>query len=38
MTTNLRTVCIPQCGHLPHEEQPDVVNEAILEFLKDWTG
>jgi len=38
MATNVRTVSIPHCGHLPHEEQPDVVNTAILDFLKDWTG
>ncbi|MFL5257007.1 MAG: alpha/beta fold hydrolase [Rhodopila sp.] len=37
MAANLRTVSIPHCGHLPHEEQPDVVNAAILDFLKDWT-
>jgi haloacetate dehalogenase len=38
MATNVRTVSIPHCGHLPHEEQPDVVNAAILDFLKDWAG
>jgi hypothetical protein len=25
-------------GILPDEVQPDVVNEAILNVLKDWTG
>ncbi|WP_428488038.1 alpha/beta fold hydrolase [Rhodopila sp.] len=38
MTTDLRTVSIPQCGHLPHEEQPDVVNNALLAFLDSWRG
>lgn len=27
-------VSIPQCGHLPHEERPEVVNEALLRFLQ----
>jgi haloacetate dehalogenase len=26
-------VSIPQCGHLPHEEKPEVVNQALLSFL-----
>jgi len=34
MGTDVSTVAIPQCGHLPHEERPDVVNEAILRFLE----
>lgn len=24
---------IPQCGHLPHEEKPEIVNKELLEFL-----
>lgn len=27
---------IPHCGHLPHEEQPDEVNAALLRFLAPW--
>jgi len=38
MATNLRKVAIPQCGHLPHEEQPQEVKAALLDFLKGWTG
>ncbi len=38
MTTDLRTVSIPQCCHLPHEERPDEVNAALLDFLQGWAG
>jgi haloacetate dehalogenase len=38
MATNVLTLSIPRCGHLPHEEQPEVVNAAILDFLRDWRG
>lgn len=31
-------VPVPLCGHLPHEERPDVVNEALLAFLRGWKG
>jgi pimeloyl-ACP methyl ester carboxylesterase len=27
---------IPQCGHLPHEERPGQVNEALLTFLEPY--
>jgi haloacetate dehalogenase len=33
MADDLQTVAIPQCGHLPQEEQPEVVNEILLGFL-----
>ena len=33
--TDPQFVSIPQCGHLPHEERPDVVNEALLQFLQE---
>jgi pimeloyl-ACP methyl ester carboxylesterase len=33
MATDIRGVSIPQCGHLPHEEKPEVVNRALLAFL-----
>jgi 4,5:9,10-diseco-3-hydroxy-5,9,17-trioxoandrosta-1(10),2-diene-4-oate hydrolase len=26
-------VIIDQCGHLPHIEEPDVVNTAVIDFL-----
>jgi pimeloyl-ACP methyl ester carboxylesterase len=35
---DLRTYAIPQCGHLPPEEQPDIVNTLLLEFLSGWSG
>jgi haloacetate dehalogenase len=38
MATHLRAEPIAQCGHLPQEEQPDRVNELLLDFLSDWTG
>jgi haloacetate dehalogenase len=38
MASNLRAVPIEQCGHLPHEEQPDVVNRLLNEFLQGWNG
>jgi haloacetate dehalogenase len=38
MSRNLTTCPIPQAGHLPHEEQPERVNEALLEFLQSWQG
>ncbi len=38
MATDLRTVAIPRCGHLPHEERPEAVNRALLDFLQGWTG
>jgi haloacetate dehalogenase len=34
MCSNLQTISIPNCGHLPHEECPDVVNDALMAFLK----
>jgi pimeloyl-ACP methyl ester carboxylesterase len=38
MAHNVQTVSIPQCRHLPHEEQPDIVNQALLQFLDGWNG
>jgi len=35
---DLTTVSVPLCGHLPHEERPDMVNPALLRFLEGWTG
>ena len=38
MASDLRTVAIPECGHLPQEEQPERVNAELLAFLEGWTG
>jgi haloacetate dehalogenase len=38
MAGNLRAEAIEQCGHLPHEEQPERVNRLLLEFLEGWQG
>lgn len=38
MATQLRAEAIDQCGHLPHEEQPERVNGLLLEFLHGWEG
>jgi haloacetate dehalogenase len=38
MAHNVQGVEIPQCGHLPPEEQPEAVNSALLTFLKGWSG
>jgi haloacetate dehalogenase len=38
MAEDVRGLGIPQCGHLCQEERPDIVNEEILSFLKDWAG
>jgi pimeloyl-ACP methyl ester carboxylesterase len=36
MASNLVTHAIPQAGHLPQEEQPDVVNRLLMDFLEGW--
>jgi haloacetate dehalogenase len=36
MAKNVSFVSIPQCGHLPHEEKPDIVNRELLKFLEPW--
>jgi pimeloyl-ACP methyl ester carboxylesterase len=38
MARDVRFAPIEQCGHLPHEEQPDQVNQKLLEFLDGWNG
>lgn len=38
MTTDLRTVLIPQCGHLAQEGAPDKANAALLDLPQGWTG
>lgn len=38
MASDLVTHAIPQAGHLPQEEQPDVVNRLLMDFLEGWQG
>jgi haloacetate dehalogenase len=38
MAENLTVAPIERCGHLPQEEQPDIVNKLLLDFLEDWNG
>jgi pimeloyl-ACP methyl ester carboxylesterase len=38
MAGDLRNHAIPQCGHLPQEEQPEIVNRLLLDFLEGWIG
>jgi len=38
MAENLKTAEIPQCGHLPQEEQPEIVNKLLMDFLDGWVG
>ncbi|HEX6482730.1 MAG TPA: alpha/beta hydrolase [Ktedonobacteraceae bacterium] len=38
MAHNVHGAAIPHCGHLPPEEQPNVVNKELLTFLGGWTG
>ena len=38
MASDVRAVPIEQCGHLPHEEQPEVVNRLLTDFLEGWNG
>jgi haloacetate dehalogenase len=36
LADDLTTAPIAWSGHLPHEEQPDAVNAALLRFLQPW--
>ncbi|SHM15336.1 Pimeloyl-ACP methyl ester carboxylesterase [Rhodanobacter sp. OK091] len=38
MAENLRAEPIAQCGHLPQEEQPEIVNRLLVDFLAGWEG
>jgi len=38
IASNLVTHAIPQCGHLPQEEQPEVVTRLLVDFLENWNG
>ena len=38
MADDLPAEAIEQCGHLPHEEQPEKVNGLLFEFLEAWRG
>jgi pimeloyl-ACP methyl ester carboxylesterase len=37
MARDFRGMGIAQCGHLPHEEQPEIVNRELLRFLDGWS-
>ena len=36
MAKRMSFVSIPQCGHLPHEEKPEIVNQELLKFLEPY--
>lgn len=38
MAKNVVTHPIPRAGHLPHEEQPALVNQLLVDFLEGWKG
>ena len=38
MARDVVTHAIPRAGHLPHEEQPEIVNRALVDFLEGWKG
>lgn len=38
MADDLRTQAIEECGHLPHEEQPTIVNALLEDFFEPWKG
>ncbi len=38
MAKNVRGIAVPECGHLPQEEQPARVNHELREFLAGWKG
>lgn len=33
MAERVEFVSIPECGHHPHEEKPDIVNRELSRFL-----
>lgn len=38
MGSDVRGLAIPECGHLPQEEKPEIVNAELLSFLDGWRG
>ncbi len=38
MASDLRTHAIPNAGHLVQEEQPEIVNRLLVDFLRGWNG
>jgi pimeloyl-ACP methyl ester carboxylesterase len=38
MASRMEYFSIPECGHLPHEEKPEVVTGELLRFLEPWRG
>jgi haloacetate dehalogenase len=37
-SNSLEFLSLSECGHLPHEERPDLVKQALLTFLAPWKG
>lgn len=35
---NSRLVIVPDAGHLPNLEQPDIFNDAVIDFIEELTG
>ena len=38
MAKHVSFVSVAQCGYLPHEEKPEVMNRELLRFLESWRG
>lgn len=38
MASNLQTYAVPDAGHLVQEEQPELVNQLLRDFLRGWNG
>ncbi|MGV2293182.1 alpha/beta hydrolase [Trinickia sp. YCB016] len=38
MARDVVTHAIARAGHLPHEEQPEIVNRLLVDFLQGWQG
>ncbi|ERK06197.1 Alpha/beta hydrolase fold protein [Pantoea sp. AS-PWVM4] len=36
MADDVQAIAIEQCGHLPQEEQPEKVNQLLMNFLSSW--
>lgn len=36
-TPNFQEIVVPEAGHWIQQEQPEVVNAALLSFLREWT-
>jgi haloacetate dehalogenase len=38
MAIDIETFAVPQCGHVPQEEQPALTNKLLADFLEGWGG